>query len=291
MGYLKETGEDEYQPNNFTKSLALDIVADAYIALPSASGMAQLKLHEFSRERGWRNPDDAQDTPLQSAARTDLDFFSYLRSKGYSEHFNNHMRGYRQGRLPWMAPGFFPVKERLVDGLEANPEATLLVDIGGSVGHDLEEFHRYHPEAPGRLVLEDLPAVIEEARGRKLSEAITPLGYDFHEEQPVKGARAYYMHSVLHDWPDRVCESILARVKEAMRPGYSKLLINENVVPNRNAWWETSALDINMMALLSASERTERDWYELVEGKAGLKIVKIWSGGRGVESLIEVELP
>lgn len=289
MGYLRETSEDEYEPNNFTKSLALDMVADAYIALPSACGMGQLKLHEFSREREWKNPDNAQDTPLQFAAKTDLDFFSYLRANGYSEHFNNHMRGYRQGRLPWMAPGFFPVKERLIDGLDSNPDAALLVDIGGSVGHDLEEFHKYHPEAPGRLILEDLPAVIEEARD--LSDAITPLTYDFHKEQPIKGARAYYMHSVLHDWPDSVCESILGRVKEAMKPGYSRLLINENVIPGTDAWWEATALDINMMALLSASERTERDWYELIEKRAGLKIVKIWSGGRGVESLIEVELP
>jgi hypothetical protein len=107
----------------------------------------------------------------------------------------------------------------------------------------------------------------------------------------VAGARAYYMHSCLHDWPDDVCESILARVKEAMRPGYSKLLINENVVPTTGAWWEESALDMTMLALLSARERTEADWRELIERKAGLRIVNIWSGGRGVESLIEVELP
>lgn len=33
MGYVTETGADEYQPNNFSKSLSLDIVGDAYIAL------------------------------------------------------------------------------------------------------------------------------------------------------------------------------------------------------------------------------------------------------------------
>lgn len=99
------------------------------------------------------------------------------------------------------------------------------------------------------------------------------------------------MHSCLHDWPDQECEKILGRVKEAMKPGYSKILINENVIPTTNAWWESTALDINMMALLSAQERTDADWQQLIEKRAGLKIVKIWSGGRGVESLIEVELP
>lgn len=74
-----------------------------------------------------------------------------------------------------------------------------------------------------------------------------------------------------------------------MKPGYSRLLINENVIPARNAYWETSALDILMMAFFSSRERTERDWHHLLEELAGLKIVKIWSGGVGVESLIEVE--
>ena len=76
-----------------------------------------------------------------------------------------------------------------------------------------------------------------------------------------------------------------------MQPGYSKLLINENVIPTTGAWWESSALDMTMLATLSARERTEADWNELIEKKAGLKIVNIWNGGgRGVESLIEVEL-
>lgn len=95
------------------------------------------------------------------------------------------MRGYRQGRLPWMAPGFFPVKERLIDGLDTSKDPVLLVDIGGSVGHDLEEFTKYHGDAPGKLILQDLPAVITEIKD--LNPRITPMEYDFHTEQPVKG--------------------------------------------------------------------------------------------------------
>lgn len=99
------------------------------------------------------------------------------------------------------------------------------------------------------------------------------------------------MHSVLHDWPDDVCKNILARITEAMKPGYSKLLINENVIPSTGAYWESSALDMVMLTLFCSKERTEADWYHLLENVAGLKIVKIWAGGKGVESLIECELP
>ncbi|KAK2730267.1 sterigmatocystin 8-o-methyltransferase [Colletotrichum kahawae] len=246
-------------------------------------------LHEYSRKRGFKNPTDAKDTPMMYAYNTNKDMFSWQQDLGYDTHFNHHMSGYRQGRNPWMAPGFFPVKERLIEGADNNAEATFLVDIGGSIGHDLAEFHHYHPDAPGKLILQDLPVVIGQIQ--ELTPAITPMGHDFLTEQPVKGARAYYMHSCLHDWPDDVCEKILAQIKAAMKPGYSKLLINENVIPSTGAWWETSALDMVMLTLFCSKERTEGDWYNLLEKIAGLKIVKIWGGGKGVESLIEVELP
>lgn len=103
------------------------------------------------------------------------------------------------------------------------------------------------------------------------------------------GARAYYIHSTLHNWSDDVCEIVLTRVKEAMKPGYSRLLLNENVIPNIGAHWETTGLDMMMLTLFSAEERTSAAWYDLIE-RAGLKIVKIWDGGKGVESVIECEL-
>ncbi|KAI9163892.1 O-methyltransferase mpaG [Paramyrothecium foliicola] len=230
MGYIKETGPNEYLPTNFSKALSVDMIGDAYIALPSATGAAQLKYHEFSKKHSWQLVTDAKDTALNYAYKTDLDFFADLQSQGYGEHFNNHMQG---------------------------------------VGHDLEEFRGHHPSAPGKLILQDLPVIV--SRLQNLSPAITAMGYDFHTEQAIKGARAYYMHSVLHDWPDKVCDGILTRVKEAMRPGYSKLLINENVIPTTGAW----------MGVVVARHDHKGP---------GLKIVKIWGAGRGVESLIEVEL-
>jgi hypothetical protein len=46
-----------------------------------------------------------------------------------------------------------------------------------------------------------------------------------------------------------------------------------------------------MLTLLSAQERTRAAWYNLIEKEAGLNINKIWSGGKGSQSLIECELP
>lgn len=197
------------------------------------------------------------------------------------------MGGSRQGRLPWMDPSFYPVQERLITGADVNPEAPFLVDVGGNIGHDLVEFQQHHPSYPGKLVLQDLPDVIGQIK--EIDPRIERMGYDFLTEQPVKGARAYYMHSVLHDWPDHVNSSILSRVTAAMKPGYSKLLINENVIPSTGAYWEMTAVDMVMLTVLSSRERTLDDWHNLLTSN-GLKIVKIWDGGPGVESLIECEL-
>ena len=97
------------------------------------------------------------------------------------------------------------------------------------------------------------------------------------------------MHSCLHDWPDDKCVEILANLRSAMTKGYSKLLINENVVPDKGAHWATTALDVLMLACFSSCERTEPNWHRLLQS-AGFKITKIWTHEPGTESLIEVEL-
>lgn len=99
------------------------------------------------------------------------------------------------------------------------------------------------------------------------------------------------MHSVLHDWPDEVCKSILKNIVGAMKPGYSKLLINENVIPDKGADWQATALDMMMITLFSSKERTMNDWHKLLEApEFGLKIVKVYSAKNSQESLIECEL-
>lgn len=74
-----------------------------------------------------------------------------------------------------------------------------------------------------------------------------------------------------------------------MAPGYSKLLINENVVPDQKADWQITGLDLMLMTLTSARERRESEWHQLLMD-AGFKIVGIWSHINGGESLIECQL-
>lgn len=89
-----------------------------------------------------------------------------------------------------MNVGFFPVLD-LVTGLK-NEDDVLLVDVGGSIGHDLSEFHRKWSQTPGRLVLQDLPDVVDKAVS--LPSRIQAMPHDFFTEQPVKGMSRVSSH-------------------------------------------------------------------------------------------------
>lgn len=224
------------------------------------------------------NPTNPISGPFQHAHSTPLHFFPWLGAHPkYLTAFGNYMTGYRAGKPSWMDAGFYPV-ETLTAGVGADD--ILLVDVGGGQGHDLLELRAKHPGLPGRLILQDKPEVV----GALALDDVEAQGHDFFTAQPVRGARAYFLHSVLHDWDDEACLRILGQLRPAMQGG--KLLVHELVVPDEGASWAITSMDWLMMGLGSVRERTEADWRGLL-GKAGFKVLKVWSVEQGTESLIE----
>lgn len=74
-----------------------------------------------------------------------------------------------------------------------------------------------------------------------------------------------------------------------MKPGYSRLLIEDLVLPDRGADLRHSAVDFLMYMMPGGVERTLSAWKELLDS-AGLQIVKIWRDEYGQEPVIEAEL-
>ena len=76
-----------------------------------------------------------------------------------------------------------------------------------------------------------------------------------------------------------------------MKPGYSKILINDFILPNKDCPLVPAALDLYMMALHSGQERTENQWVELLQS-AGLhrEDIKFWLPPGVGEGIIEVQL-
>ncbi|KAK0710297.1 S-adenosyl-L-methionine-dependent methyltransferase [Lasiosphaeria miniovina] len=293
MGYIAETGINEFAPTNFSKAMAIPLIGNGY---PSGCRLVipgTLKLPEHMRECGYRPSTDTSGlSAFQRANGTTLDCFSYIYSlPGEAEYFSQHMAASRLGTPRWMDVGFYPVARRLIHGADDDKDSgvAFLVDVAGSTGHDIKAFRQEYPDAPGRLVLQDLPKVIATAATLGLDPKIELMEHDFFTEQPLKGARTYYMHRVLHDWSDEEALRILKHIKDAMRPGYSRLLIIENVIPAKGARWEMTATDLIMLMFTGAKERTETDWRALLEKSAGLRVTGIWTGTNSLESLIECE--
>ena len=93
------------------------------------------------------------------------------------------------------------------------------------------------------------------------------------------------MRNVLHDWPDDQCLIILSQLKASMKPGYSKIILNEMVLPDIGITLTAAQIDITMMCALAATERTEGQWRQMMDS-AGLIIEKIWTKVQEDESIM-----
>ena len=134
----------------------------------------------FLRRNGYEAPSDPrngvfQDT-FQCKGKTLFEW--YGEHPAEAKNFNTCMTSYTGHRTRWI--DVYPT-ERLIDG---STEGSLIVDVGGNVGEDLEAFRIKHPEHGSQLVLQDLPEVVSQAT---CSPEVVRMGHDFFTPQPVKG--------------------------------------------------------------------------------------------------------
>ena len=105
----------------------------------------------------------------------------------------DYMGGRRKGGIRW--PDIYPVESQIKGTLKGTKDEILWVDIGGNQGHDLKMFRELHPNIPGRLVLMDLPAAIE--NNESDMTGIEMVAYDFFTPQPIKGSTSPAFASII----------------------------------------------------------------------------------------------
>ncbi|KAI1086534.1 putative O-methyltransferase [Rostrohypoxylon terebratum] len=266
--FVEEVGERTWKATPITEVMATEEISAGYRTTEMIMAAAG-KAPQWLKESGYRCPTDPHDGFIQYALQTKLSVFQLFNEMpSLAKDFNLFMGNTMGARKYWV--DWFPVQERLING--ASQASPLLVDVGGGKGHDIATFHSRYPNK-GLLVLQDLAAVTDRVDG--LDSSIKQMTYDFFTEQPVKGARAYFYHHILHDWPDQKCLEILGGLKKAMRPGYSKLIIHEMIIPERGASTFHAVYDMAMMAFNSGMERSEKQWEELLN-KAGFEEIRFW---------------
>ncbi|ETS77264.1 hypothetical protein PFICI_11138 [Pestalotiopsis fici W106-1] len=284
--FIIEVEENTYASTPYALSLGKDLaLASIYgsfyheVQLPLAVSMPL-----FLAETGFKNPTDLRDSNFQRVHGKGSNYFEFIASSPQrSLDFANAMDYHGRGNISQWTEVYDT--DNIIKG--ADPDRPLVVDVGGSKGHDLEKFHQRHPNIPiGSLALQDLPKVLD---GLTVDPTISIHPYDFFTPQPIKGARAYYLHRILHDWPNDKATEILRMTAEAMEPGYSKMLIHEDIVSAREPSVQTTMADITMMMSFSSAERTEQEWQTLIGDVEGLKVTKVWHKPHTIGGIIEVE--
>lgn len=281
---IEEISHGQYQQTEFSKSLIKPVFGEWINYLYDATIPCFHKMPEYLAKTGYKNPADPNDGIFQYTKGYQGGLFEYYDTHPVEgKSFNNVMGGVMANQAGML--DIFPY-ERLADSEANDSKAPLLVDVGGNVGHDIEKFRAVHPELASRLVLQDRPDVVRIA---KCPSTVQIMAHDFFTPQPIKGARAYYMHGVIHDWSDEPARKILAHLKDAMTPGYSKLLVHDHVLPEYKPHPQATAYDLTMMVKVSAFERTESMWKDLLNS-VGFKVIKIWDSPLATQSVIEAEI-
>jgi predicted O-methyltransferase YrrM len=140
-----------------------------------------------------------------------------------------------------------------------------LVDVGGGSGALLQAILEAHAGLRG--VLLDRPEAVERAAQRfaaaGLADRVECRVGDFFDAVPG-GGEAYVLSRVIHDWVDADARRILERCREAMAPG-TRLLVVDAIVPERaQDGPEAIRMDLHMLMLFGARERTEEEFRGLL---------------------------
>jgi hypothetical protein len=150
-----------------------------------------------------------------------------------------------------------------------------LVDVGGGRGHILAEVLRTYPHLEGELF--DLPRVIpiarEEFEAAGLADRCTFTDGDFFTGVP-RGADAYLLANVIHNWNDADAWKILHNVRSAMAPN-GKVLLLEIVLPDEDVPHVGKDGDMRMLALTGEGmERTRAEYAALLD-ESGFRLDRI----------------
>jgi len=138
---------------------------------------------------------------FQYANQTPLSFYQALAANptiraGFDIQMAKHIASERSR----YASGFASLWdfEGRISPLIRGEDDVAIVDVGGSKGHVLEDVKRFCPGLKGRMVLEEVPSIVE---AMQPLSGIEIIAYDFLTgEQPVKGES--FLHLVPFSFRD-----------------------------------------------------------------------------------------
>ncbi|KAI1656461.1 putative O-methyltransferase [Daldinia decipiens] len=148
-------------------------------------------------------------------------------------------------------------------------QGAILVDIGGGTGGPARVLAAgtHHLQ----VVVQDLPGPTTKGAQTllpTLASRVVFEAHDFFEPQPRRDVDAFYLRWILHNWSDKNALRILKALVPGMKHG-TRVIINEYVLKGgpetRFTRKHHRNLDLLMLAVWNAKERTEAKWKEIIE--------------------------
>lgn len=187
----------------------------------------------------------------------------------------NMVRGMRSLSSGGLAPNAYPFGTEL-EKLGVREDDIAIVDVAGGQGHIMVEIRKRNPGIKGRIVVQDLQAVLDAASDGPPS-GVEFMPHDIFKPQPITTAHVYYLRHIIHDWDDESVTVILNQLIPIMRAQpRTKLLLADLVLPTTAVDMQEAVRDFTMFRI-GGLERTEAQWRQLL-AKSGLGIKRIWRG-------------
>jgi len=143
-------------------------------------GPVYQKLPSYMKKNDYRNTTGGTKAWNQ-AFGTKLGFFSWAQQHPDSlRAFQQFMSVPRRGF--WL--DVLPLMDEARSALDRDPDRVILVDVGGSLGHQCAAVVRQHPELRGHVVFQDLEETIRQAPE---IDGVRAMVQDFFTPQGIKG--------------------------------------------------------------------------------------------------------
>ncbi|KAI0541760.1 S-adenosyl-L-methionine-dependent methyltransferase [Xylaria digitata] len=235
--------------------------------------------------RKWPLSEKTNECGLNAAFGTDDMFFPWVNADPERlRRFDRAMAGFsgegggEGGRHQLFDVEVYPWSKEL------GPNARV-VDVGGGSGHVGKALALKYPGF--KVTVQDQSDTVKAAEKKEgLPKNLDFQAHNFFSEQTLRGADAYFLRHILHDWPRAEAVSILRGLVPALKPG-ARVLVSEFLMPGAERGPSLledkiiRQMDLQMMGVYNAKERTAEDFAALfseADGKLRFK-AKYQMGG------------
>lgn len=184
---FRETSPSHYTHNAFSSILLIPANRDMFKQMYDFLGLGVYTMPQFLESTRYQNPTDYNNGAFQYGHRTKLGPFEYVKEDPERvKVYNSAMQSLATIGDARRSAGSFPFGRELGEN-EIMDTDVMVVDVGGGRGQALKAINEAFPTLKGRMILQDVPDVIEDAKANGLPSFIEPMAASFFELQPVEG--------------------------------------------------------------------------------------------------------